>query len=458
MSIKIILSLSIVGLTLGYGESLNDTVQEAISKNPQIQEASLNLKASMHELEVAEAGYKPTLDVRAEEGRERTNSPANERELKIYNEEQVSIVGKYNLFAGFETRYKISEKSESVELAKNQLNEKANKIALLTTQVYLDVLRKKELFEITHTNYQLHLDTLNKVTTRVRAGDGYESDVKQTESRVDLARLNSIIAKKNYEQSQINYRRLLLDIPNVENMNKPIISYEEDLKMQKTSSDDEIKKAHNQNFQIKIEESKNKISDYLFKQQESKYYPTVDLEVSKNYNDNIYGIKGRDDSSKIAVVLNYNIYNGGADKASKLAALKRHEMTLKSKEDTKLTTEESLRISLLQYNILTTQTTLLESQLKHLERTIELYDKEYQNSKRTIIDVLNVKQEYNYAKSQEVNTVYDKLLTYYQFKSVMGDLLREYNLNIFNAKSNNQNLNNDENFELLTKALNNESK
>lgn len=198
-----------------------------------------------------------------------------------------------------------------------------------------------------------------------------------------------------------------------------------DFKIQEISSADEIKKAYTQNFQIKIEESKNKISEYLVKQQGSKFYPTVDLEVSKNYNDNIYGIKGRDDSSKISVVLNYNIYNGGADEALKLAALKRKEMTLKSKEDAKLTMEESLRISLLQYNILTTKSSLLESQIKHLERTIELYDKEYQNGKRTIIDVLNVKQEYNYAQSQKVNTEYDKLLTYYQFKSVEGNLLTE---------------------------------
>ena len=423
MNSKMILSLIIFVLTTGYGKNLSETVDEAISKNPQIEEAALNLKATKHDLEVAEAGYKPTLDVRAEKGRERTNSPANERELRIYDEEQVSLVGGYNLFAGFETKYKISEKKASVELAKNQLNEKKNEIALLTIQVYLDVLRKKELFQIADINYRLHLDTLNKVTARVRGGDGYESDVKQTEARVDLARVNRLIAKKNYDQSQINYRRLLLDVPNVENMSKP--AEPKDFKIQEISSADEIKKAYTQNFQIKIEESKNKISEYLAKQQESKYYPTVDLEVSKNYNDNIYGIKGRDDSSKISVVLNYNIYNGGADEALKLAALKRKEMTLKSKEDAKLTMEESLRISLLQYNILTTKSSLLESQIKHLERTIELYDKEYQNGKRTIIDVLNVKQEYNYAQSQKVNTEYDKLLTYYQFKSVEGNLLTE---------------------------------
>lgn len=456
MSVKIILTLSLLVLTTGYGESLSKTVKEAISKNPQIEEAILNLKAAEHDLEVVKSGYKPTLDVRAEKGRERTNSPANERELRIYNEKQISIVGKYNLFAGFETEYKISEKSEAVVLAKNQLNEKADKIALLTTQVYLDILRKKELFEIAKTNYQLHLDTLDKVKARVRNGDGYESDVKQTEARVDLAKLNTLITQKNYEQSQINYQRLLLRTPNVESMIKPTISNGEDLKMQHISFDDELKKAHAQNFQIQIEESKDKISNYLFKQQESKYYPTVDLEVSKNYNDNTYGIKGSDDSSKIAVVMNYNIYNGGADEASKLASLKRHEMTLKSKEDTKLTIQESLGTILLQYNILREQSALLDKQIEHLTRTVYLYDNEYRNSKRTIIDVLNVKQEYNSAKSQKVNAFYDKLLAYYQFKSLKGDLLKEYTIGTFDEKSNN--VNNDEDFKLLTEALSHESK
>lgn len=126
--------------------------------------------------------------------------------------------------------------------------------------------------------------------------------------------------------------------------------------------------------------------------------------------------------------MNYNLYRGGGDQASQLSLLKKSEAQESSVEEVKLNVEEELDLTLMKYEMLEEQLALSEEQLGYLEGTKELYELEYQNSKRTIIDLLNIKQEYAYAKSQQINAKFDQLLTYYQYKKVMNELIDEFHL------------------------------
>lgn len=430
MKLKTVLCLNILVVSMGYGESLDDLVKGAILKNPQVMESYYNYQVSEEELKVVEARKYPTLDLTHEEGRERTRTPANEGNRKFFNERQTSLVGRYTVFDGFERENTILEKQETRDLAKTQLDEKTNNIAFLVTQVYLDVLRKKALLERATKNYELHQETFTIVSARVAGGAGYDSDVNQTKARVDLAETNKVIAEKNYQLSQINYERFMLNPPNINAFEAPKLDLNalEHMKSLDNNMDEILEIANQKSFKVKIEESKNKIAKHVFQQQDKYYLPTVELVASISKNKNVYGIEGLDKGSKIALVMNYNLYNGGADEALKVAALKRHAMSLESTTESKLVTKENLQITSMQFKMLTQQLQLVASQLKTLKRTSELYEMEYDNNIRSIIDVLNVKQEYNYAESQEINMEYDRLLSYYQFKYTMGELLEEFKL------------------------------
>ena len=426
--LKNILYCFIIFTFIAEATTLEEVIKKNIYSNPQIRVSIANYQASAHELNRANAGYKPTLDVRAETGKERTELEYSFDGSRELNERQIALVGRYNLFEGYKTIHEVNEKRSSLEVSKQQLFQKVNKISSFMVQVYLELLRRKSLLEIEENNYQNHLETLEKVRLRLETGEGYESDYRQTKARVKLAEGNRLIAKRQYLNAQINYKRFLGTVPSESSsdgfMEQPIVF----LKTDKLSIENEVALSKEKNLNLKIQKSKVDVSKSLYAQEKSKYYPTLDVEVSQAWNNNVHGFEGKDNSQKLALVLNYNLYNGGADQSAQLSALKRTEMQEGSLDDIKLGVEEEVRISMMKYDLLKSQLLLSAEQLTYLVGTRELYELEYQNSKRTIIDVLNIKQEYSYAKAQEVNAQFDQLLAYYQLKSAMGELIDEFHL------------------------------
>ena len=422
--LKNILYCSLVFPLLGGANSLENILTENVYSNPQVKASVANYHSLLYELEETKAGYKPTLDFSAEYGKEKSKIDSSFKGSRQLNEKSSRLVGTYNLFEGFKTTHEVEEKKSAVEVAKNKVFQKVNKISSLIIQLYLEVLRRKKLLEIENTNVQNHVETLEKVKLRLETGDGYESDLRQTKARVKLAQTNTLIKKREFKNAEINYRRFIGEVPVISSMSAPIIT----LNPSENQIDSRIEEAQKKNHSAQIQNHKIEISKAIHQQQESKYYPTLDLEVSQTWSDNVHGFEGKDESAKVALILNYNFYNGGADKASQLSALRKSEMSIYELDDIKLEIEEKIRISLMKYSMLQSQEELLVEQLELLQGTRELYEIEYQHNKRTVIDLLNIKQEYSYAQSQKINVHYDKLLSYFQFKSAMGSLITEFHL------------------------------
>lgn len=410
--------------TVVHAGSLDEVLKEHVYRNPKVKVSVENYKSSLYELEKSMANYKPSLDISTEIGKEHTEIDSSLSGAKDLNERQISIVGTYNLFDGFKSTHKFNEKHSAVEVAKSKVFQKVNQVSSFIIQVYLDVLRRKELLDIETKNFDNHLETLEKVKLRLQAGDGYESDFRQTQARVKLAEINKLMVEKQYRNATISYQKLMRTFPNIATMSAPTVNFT----VNERKIEAFVAQAQKENVGIKIQRASTKVAKSVHAQERSKYYPTLDIKVSQVWNNNVHGFEGRDDSYKVALVMNYNLYNGGADRASELSALRKVHMSDGNLEDIKLSLEEEVRISLMKYQMLQRQLELLNQQLIYLQGTKELYELEYQNSKRTIIDVLNIKQEYAYAQTQKVNAHYDQLLAYYQFKNAMGTLVEEFNL------------------------------
>ncbi|MCH9740714.1 MAG: TolC family protein [Epsilonproteobacteria bacterium] len=431
--IKLGLYFHILLLSILSADSLEEVLKNSVQHHPKTKVALENYKASMYEFKKSNANYQPTLDISAEMGREHTEIASSFKGAKALNERQLRVVGNYNLFDGFSTTYKSDEKQFAVQVAKNRAYQTINQVAFLTIQAYLDVLRRKELLDIESKSLDNHLETLEKVKIRLQSGDGYESDYRQTRARVKLAEVNKLMVEKQYTHAQIHYRQFIQSVPNVTAMSSPLVSLDTNISKIEVLTE-KIKK---DNLQIKGKVLETQMAKSIYQQEQSAYYPTVDLELSQSWNNNVHGFEGQDDSYKLALIMNYNLYSGGANRASELSALQKIKMSEGSLDDVKLTVEENLQLSLMKYNILKEQLVLLNQQLEHLLETKKLYELEYQNSKRTVIDVLNIKQEFSYAQTQKTNAHYDQLLAYYQFKYVMGTLVQEFNLEgIINQNGN----------------------
>lgn len=417
--LKNILYCVILLMSVVDSKNLKELISKSIERQPEVQMALANYRASQYALEGAKSDFLPKVDVRAELGRENTEIDYSFSGTHRLTEHQVSVVGSYNLFDGYKTTHTVAEKKSAIQIAKNRVIEQINKSAMLMVKAYIELLRQKAILDIQELNYQNHLETLEKVRLRLQAGDGYESNYRQTKARVKLAEVNRLIAKRSYLNAEINYRKLFGEVSDIDSMEIPKV----ELFVQNSDMDKILTETQEQNIKLKIQEAKIGMAKSIYAEKSSSDYPRVDMELSQVWNRNVHGFKGEDKGSKIALVLNYNLYNGGADQLAKREALEKSLSQEESLNQTKLDIDEEMSLTLMKYNILKSQIELIQEQLHHLEGTKELYELEYQNSKRTIIDVLNIKQEYSYAKTQEINAKYDQLLAYYHFKEIKNELL-----------------------------------
>ena len=117
--LKYILYCFIVFPLLGNALTLEETIKENLYRNPQIKVSIENYKASYYELQKVKSSDKPTLDISGEVGRERTKIDYSFEGNRQLNEQQMAIVGRYNLFEGYKNRYRIIEKESALEVAKN---------------------------------------------------------------------------------------------------------------------------------------------------------------------------------------------------------------------------------------------------------------------------------------------------------------------------------------------------
>jgi len=173
----------------------------------------------------------------------------------------------------------------------------------------------------------------------------------------------------------------------------------------------------------------------LYKQRKKDYYPTVDLEVSQFYNDNDdsrdlttrtlnrNGYDSIDDRFRARLVLNYNLFRGGADKANIQKHLSKINQEIEIKRDLKRQVIEGLDLSWNAYKMIGEQLKDLREYSQYSEETLTLYEEEYDLGRRSLLDLLASQNDVINSRSQIISAEYDLLFAKYRILDAMGLLV-----------------------------------
>ena len=130
----------------------------------------------------------------------------------------------------------------------------------------------------------------------------------------------------------------------------------------------------------------------LYKKSKSGYYPKIDFEIEQLYNDyhtDKNGFDEPDDRFRVGFVLNWNLYRGGADKATEQKAISKMHHELQIHQDLQRQVIEGLELSWSAYEIIKEQISQLEEYNKYSESTVISYKEEYNQGKRSLLDFIN---------------------------------------------------------------------
>ena len=424
--------LSLLGCFYGStvsAQTLQKNIVEALNTNPVIQERLRNFRATQQDLNIAESEYYPQLDLRASAGVNRAgeiktngtsdfNHGVNDVTYRNY---ESSLTLTQNLFDGFSTTHKVDFEESRILAAGYNYLEKSNDIAFQMTSAYVNVLKTNELVGTAKENVQINESIYNKVKDLFEAGLTTDSEVKKIQSTLSLARSNLTVQKNNARDAEYKYRRVLGRLPEVEQMKKP----ELDVKMPQSIERAALYAIDN-NPSLLVSRYNIQGAQALFKQSKKEYYPKVDLEVSQTLNDHDElgnGFDQSDDRFKARVVLSYNLFRGGADKAAVQKHVSKVNQEIEIQRDLKRQVIEGLDLSWSAYTMIGQQIKDLKEYSQYSETTLELYKEEYDLGRRSLLDLLSAQNDVINSRSQIISAEYDQLFAKYRVLDAMGLLV-----------------------------------
>lgn len=415
-----------------YAETLQEVVVEALDTNPVIQERLKNFRATQQDLNVAESEYYPSIDLRASAGYNRAgeiksgtvgsgsdfNHNVNESDYRNY---ESSLTLTQNIFDGFGTVNKVDFEEAQILAAAYKYLERSNDIAFQMSDSYIKVLRAAELVGTARENVQINESIYLKVRDLFESGLTTDSEVKKIQATLSLARSNLTVQKNNARDAQYQYRRVLGRLPDLSLMQKPNLN----IKLPSTIERAALYAIEN-NPSLLVSRYNIKGAQSLWKQRKKDFYPKVDLEISQTFNDHDQlgnGFDQPDDRFQARVVLNYNIFRGGADSAIVQKHVSQISQEIEIQRDLKRQVVEGLDLSWNAYQMVEDQLRDLREYSQYSEKTLELYKEEYDLGRRSLLDLLSAQNDVINSRSQIIQAEYDQLFAKYRILDAMGLLV-----------------------------------
>lgn len=268
-----------------------------------------SMSTSKHEQDAARGGYYPRLDLTTDIGREKLQQP--DSPTTSLNRRGAALTLNQMIYDGFATRDEVARLAYAKLVRYYEVLDASESTALEeAARAYLDVLRYRELFTLTQDNLAQHDQVFKQIQERVEAGVGRRVDLEQAGGRLALAQSNMLTETSNLHDVSARFLRIVGELPPDEMLAPEL------LKQGIPSSIEETLKLGYQDspaFNAAIENVRAAQADARGRQ--ASFQPRVDLRASQDIAYNDSGLAGRSDNQVIELVLNYNLFKGGADRA-----------------------------------------------------------------------------------------------------------------------------------------------
>ncbi|MBW2485376.1 MAG: TolC family outer membrane protein [Deltaproteobacteria bacterium] len=405
----------------GAGNSQSETLQDAVGHmlftNPEVRAIGYNRLAREEEVKQAVAGYGPILDISTSYGVLGQDHPVEDHTWP----RSTKLTLQQNVFRGFADRNEIERQKARVNSAAYRMQGTSENIALVTSRVYLNVLRQLEILELAKENLATHQRIYDQIKLRSESGIDRGADLDQVMGRMSLAKSDVVVAEANLADAETDYQLAVGRLP--VNLVKP-----NPVDSVMPASLDEAQQSALNNYPIlKSAQADLEARQAQYRVAQSNYYPKLDLIAEKKWEEDV-DIPGYEEELLASAVLRYNIFNGFKDKARIAETCYLVKEAREIQNNTHREVIEAIRLSWVAYQSSQNRIISLKDYVKSTGATAEAFSKQWNIGRRTMFDVLDIEAELINAKIDLVNTYYDYVYSQYRILSNMGQLVHTLGL------------------------------
>ncbi|WP_374243250.1 TolC family outer membrane protein [Zoogloea sp.] len=395
------LTLSLLTLAPAHAApgTMRDAIERAILRNPEVLARLHDYQAADAERDVVRGGYFPRVDLQGYTGRERRETPTSGPDS--YSRPGYQLQLRQLVFDGFATRNDVKRLGFARATRYFELLGTTDDTAYEAARAYLDVLRYRELASLAQENWAIHKETVDQIERRVKAGVGRRVDLEQAFGRLALAQSNWLTESSNLHDVSQRFQRLVGEAP-ADTLEKPPV-FTDKLPTEK----DVLRQAIADNPGFKAAVANIRASRANIDVQRANYSPTVEFRASTGMDKNLLGVSGETNTSAVQVLMNWNLFKGGADEAR---VRRSHEQLYNATDLRDKACRDIRQQTAIAWNDvkkLKEQLIYLEQHQLSTEKARDAYRQQFDIGQRSLLDVLNTENELFEAKRASARARFD---------------------------------------------------
>lgn len=403
--------------------SLTEAIQYTIDHHPELQASKNERLSAGEDLNAAKGGYLPAIDLVAAYGRQQSDNPSTRaiygHEARTLNYTQSELRLRQLLFDGFNTPNEVGRNKAVVNSRAYFVQGTSQSLALRAIEVYLEVLKCRELLTLARNNLQAHMRINDQIGLRSERGVGSTADRDQSLARRALAQNNYQTAQVNLADAEANFASAVGRLPD-ELETPPSIKGEVPL----TLSDAQRSMLLNNPY-LKSAQADVQAAEKQYEIARAPFYPRFDAELAVGANDNLQGEEGHDNQWRAAVVMNYNLFNGNRDTSRLRSNAYKTGQALDIRNNALRMLNENMALA---WNAMTNarlQTPVARDYVETTTRVRAAYQDQFGLGQRTLLDLLDSENELYNAGRRYTEVRYTEELAMYRVLASEGELLRK---------------------------------
>jgi outer membrane protein, adhesin transport system len=405
--------------------TLKEAMDTALHHNPEIGQAIENREAIEFELRQAKGLYLPSVDLESSVGVRRLDNPSRRAlgiEDNTLNEAQVGVSVTQKLLDFGGRRAEVDRQASRVDGASFRVLERSQVIALAVVQDYLEYILQAKIVADTNANVQFHQGMLSEIREGVTGGALTDADRQQAEERLLAAQARHTEATGELEEAKIRfYKTVGLPLTN------PVMPGSVASALPR-SLDSAIGEARANSPTVKAAGADIDTAAADVRAAKSKYYPELFAEGNALTGNDIDGVENRTTDLEARLVLRWNLYRGGIDRANEQEKIRRaseqrlvlHQVYREVEEVVRTSWERRFRQAELAKE--------LRAQSAVNDQLVVSYREQFKVGQRSLLDVLDAQNTRFNTKILADTAAFASLFAEYRLLATTGALVNTMGL------------------------------
>jgi outer membrane protein, adhesin transport system len=404
-------------------DPLREAVARALQENPELGARANAFRAANEAMAVGRSGWLPRVDLNAGVGQDRDAITSRTPENQTLNRTGVSLQVTQLLWDGLGTRGEVGRLGHERLARYFEFLDAAEQTALEATRAYHDVLRFRRLVQLAEDNYVQHRYAFLQIQSRVRAGVGRGVDLEQANARLALAESNLTTEIANLHDVSARYQRIVgapppASLPAAQPLTAGAPA----------TATDAVGAALQRNPAISAGIEQMRAARASASVRDAGFQPRVEARVRAGGGKNYESVLDRTRGTTAEIVLNWNLYNGGADQARVRQAASVVSQATDLRDKACRDARQTAAIAFNDTRKLTEQIVLLERNTLAIEKARDAYRQQFDIGQRSLLDLLNAENEVYTARRALANAQFDLMVAYARTHAAMNQLTTQLGL------------------------------